>query len=141
MAYCAKSAGRRPTGVDKTVGANVKKLRKRCGMTQCRLGEAIGLSFKQIRKYEAGDNRISASVLFGMSVALDVPIEAFYEGIPMVECSTLPIASSEARELGALFSNIDKPAERRAFLRLVKEISKSQLFSPCPGDWDRVLRP
>ncbi len=48
-------------------------------MTQEKLGEAIGLSFQQIQKYERGSNRILASRLFDLARALDVPVEFFFD--------------------------------------------------------------
>jgi transcriptional regulator with XRE-family HTH domain len=49
------------------------------GITQGDLGDKIGLTFQQIQKYERGANRISASRLFEISRALDVPITFFFE--------------------------------------------------------------
>ncbi|HAE02329.1 MAG TPA: hypothetical protein DCG04_12950, partial [Rhodospirillaceae bacterium] len=61
MAQQHKGTRRQPTDVDKLVGANVKRLRRARKVTQAQLGQDIGLSFKQVRKYESGENRISAS--------------------------------------------------------------------------------
>lgn len=129
MTQPAKGAGRKPTDIDRIVGANVKALRKQCGLTQVDLGDAVGLSFKQIRKYESGENRISASVLFLMSKALEKPVSAFYDGIQTVQTDPIPVHSDEARELGMLFASIPKKHERKALLRLVTEISRSPIFS------------
>lgn len=49
------------------------------GMSQEKLGEAIGLTFQQVQKYERGLNRISASRLFDISKVLEVPIGFFFE--------------------------------------------------------------
>jgi len=61
-----------PNPVDKYVGSRVRMRRIMLGMSQERLGEALGLTFQQIQKYETGANRISAGRLFEIAAALDV---------------------------------------------------------------------
>ena len=77
------SRGRTPDGspnpIDVYVGARVKMRRTLLGMSQEKLGEAIGLTFQQVQKYERGLNRISASRLFDISKVLEVPIGFFFE--------------------------------------------------------------
>jgi transcriptional regulator with XRE-family HTH domain len=51
-------------------------------MSQERLGEALGLTFQQVQKYERGTNRVGASRLFDLSRVLDVPIAFFYDDMP-----------------------------------------------------------
>ena len=53
-------------------------------MSQQKLGEALGLTFQQVQKYENGANRISASRLQQISETFQVPIEFFFEGGPQV---------------------------------------------------------
>ena len=50
-------------------------------MTQQQLGDAVGIKFQQIQKYETGMNRVSASRLYDISTALDVPVSFFFEGV------------------------------------------------------------
>jgi transcriptional regulator with XRE-family HTH domain len=50
-------------------------------MSQERLGDALGLTFQQVQKYERGVNRVGASRLFDLSRILDVPINYFYENM------------------------------------------------------------
>ena len=52
------------------------------GMSQERLGEALGLTFQQVQKYERGVNRVGASRLFDLSRVLDVPISFFFDDMP-----------------------------------------------------------
>jgi len=54
-------------------------------MTQEGLGKAIGLTYQQVQKYEAGSNRVAASVLFTVARALDAPITYFYDGLESAE--------------------------------------------------------
>jgi transcriptional regulator with XRE-family HTH domain len=67
--------------VDIHVGARVRARRKLLGMSQTDLGDAIGLSFQQVQKYENATNRISASRLYELSRVLDVPVEHFFEDL------------------------------------------------------------
>ncbi len=74
---------RRPSPVDVHVGEQVRQRRKLLGMTQTDLGDALGLTFQQVQKYERGANRISASRLCDLSRVLDVPIDYFFEDVPI----------------------------------------------------------
>ena len=64
----------RPRPVDVHVGSRVRLRRTMLGMSQEKLGAAIGLTFQQVQKYERGANRIGASRLFELSKVLDVPV-------------------------------------------------------------------
>lgn len=70
-----------PHPVDVHVGKRVRHRRWLVGMTQQQLAEKVGIKFQQIQKYETGANRVSASRLWDISEALDVPISFFFEGL------------------------------------------------------------
>ena len=72
----------RPNPIDVHVGSRVRLRRTLLGMSQERLGEALGLTFQQVQKYERGVNRVGASRLFDLSRVLDVPISFFYDDLP-----------------------------------------------------------
>ncbi len=72
----------KPRPVDIHVGARVRLRRTLLGMTQTGLGDAIGLTFQQVQKYERGTNRISASRLFELARVFDVSVEYFFEDMP-----------------------------------------------------------
>ena len=86
----------RPSPVDVHVGARIRLRRTLMGMSQERLGDALGLTFQQVQKYERGVNRVGASRLFDLSRILDVPISFFYDNMP----DSMPGVSQPAR--GAL---------------------------------------
>jgi len=50
-------------------------------MTQQQLGDKVGITFQQIHKYETGANRISASRMWGIAAALEVPVTFFFDGL------------------------------------------------------------
>ncbi len=66
------------------------------GMSQEKLGDALGVTFQQVQKYEKGTNRIGASRLQQISRTLDVPPAFFFEGAPSFEA----IASLEPGHMG-----------------------------------------
>src|SRR3954464_277910 len=72
----------RPSPIDVHVGGRVRLRRTLLGMSQEKLGEAIGLTFQQVQKYERGVNRVGASRLFDLSRVLDVPISFFFDDMP-----------------------------------------------------------
>ena len=67
--------------VDVHVGKRVRHRRWMLGVTQQQLAERVGIKFQQIQKYETGMNRISASRLWDIAEALDVPVSFFFEGL------------------------------------------------------------
>ncbi len=78
----SKPTSRRgPHPIDVHVGSRVRLRRNLLGMSQEKLGRAIGLTFQQIQKYERGVNRVGASRLFHLGLALDVPVSFFFEDL------------------------------------------------------------
>jgi len=67
--------------VDVHVGQRIRRRRWMLGITQQQLGDAVGIKFQQIQKYETGMNRVSASRLYDIATALDVPVAFFFEGV------------------------------------------------------------
>src|ERR1700730_16548803 len=71
-----------PNPTDKHVGSRVRMRRMMLGMSQEKLGDALGLTFQQVQKYEKGKNRIGARLLQQMSQFLQAPLAFFFEGAP-----------------------------------------------------------
>ncbi len=71
-----------PNSVDKHIGQRMQLRRNILGMSQKSLAEKCGVTFQQIQKYEVADNRISASRLFDVSLALETPVSFFFFGLP-----------------------------------------------------------
>ena len=121
-----------PDPVDQVVGKRVRTRRTLLGMSQEKLGEAIGLTFQQVQKYERGMNRISASKLWAMSNVLEVPVTYFFETIldadegAVDECATISGAQSidvlnrrETLELVRAYSRV-APESAAGLLALAK---------------------
>lgn len=108
----------KPNPVDVHVGGRVRLRRTLLGMSQEKLGEAIGLTFQQVQKYERGANRIGASRLWDLSRVLECPISFFFE--EMAENT----ASSSPRNLNVESPDIEPPENdpmaKRETLELVR---------------------
>lgn len=84
--------------VDAHVGQLLRHRRWLAGLTQQQLGDAVGIKFQQIQKYETGMNRISASRLWELSRALDVPVSFFFEGLMPAPDDMMDGSSAESGE-------------------------------------------
>lgn len=95
----------RANPIDSHVGSRIRMRRTLLGMSQERLGDALGLTFQQVQKYERGVNRVGASRLYDLSRVLDVPISFFYDDMPE------GVGSPLGRRAGALggFADAQEP--------------------------------
>ena len=125
-----------PNPVDKYVGSRVRMRRIMLGMSQEKLGEALGLTFQQVQKYEKGTNRVGASRLQQISEILQVPVSFLFEGGPSGAVSganfsegTSPayvsdfLATSEGLALTRAFTRITDAKLRRSIVELVEQIA------------------
>jgi transcriptional regulator with XRE-family HTH domain len=80
MTKAKPGSNRSPRPIDAHVGSRVRVRRGLMSMSQTDLGEALGISFQQIQKYEKGMNRIGASRLQQIADVLQVPVAWFFEG-------------------------------------------------------------
>lgn len=117
--------------VDLHVGKRLRHRRWMTGMTQQQLANAVGIKFQQIQKYESGANRISASRLYDLSVALDVNVSFFFEGLdadeePATDAALKPdlFTDKETLELVRAYYALDEMPRRR-LLELTKALSQS----------------
>ena len=106
--------------VDVHVGQRVRQRRWMVGMTQQQLGNKVGIKFQQIQKYETGTNRISASRLWDIASALDVPVSFFFEGLeghishPSASHGDI-LTDKEALDLVRAYYSIPETQRRRLF--------------------------
>jgi transcriptional regulator with XRE-family HTH domain len=87
----------KPHPVDIHVGTRVRQCRTLLGMTQTGLGDALGLTFQQVQKYERGANRVGSSRLYDLSRVFDVPVGFFFDDMP-----TAMATSSQAKRRGRI---------------------------------------
>jgi transcriptional regulator with XRE-family HTH domain len=126
--------GIQPT--DKYVGQRVRMRRLMLGMSQTKLGDALGLTFQQVQKYEKGTNRISASRLQQIASIQQVPVTFFFEGAPRVPrqdeaptAAAFPqylsdyLATSDGLQLTKAFMQIPDAKLRRSIVSLVEQLA------------------
>jgi transcriptional regulator with XRE-family HTH domain len=77
--------------IDAHVGSRLRLRRLLLGISQEKLGGALGLTFQQIQKYERGANRVGASRLYDLSIALDVPVSYFFADMPEETAAVMPV--------------------------------------------------
>ena len=114
----AKSDTGRPDPVDSHVGSRVRLRRTLRGMSQEKLGNAVGLTFQQIQKYERGLNRIGSSRLYQFSKVLDVPVAFFFDEMPG-DMGSQPSLASQVQQ-----ATYDENMSRRETLELVRAYYK-----------------
>jgi transcriptional regulator with XRE-family HTH domain len=129
-----------PNPIDVHVGTRVRLRRNMLGLSQEKLGEAIGLTFQQVQKYERGANRIGASRLLELSDVLGVPISFFYDETDPVHAPPVPTGFEESPqevydsdplrrretvELIGAYYDIEDASVRRRLLDLAKALAAS----------------
>jgi transcriptional regulator with XRE-family HTH domain len=131
-----------PSPIDVHVGSRVRLRRTLLGLSQEKLGEAVGLTFQQIQKYERGANRIGASRLFEFSRILDVPVSFFFDDMgervpaaadpggglsdqPQGPLEPDPLTRRETLELVRAYYRISSPQVRKRLFELAKSLGAS----------------
>lgn len=124
-----------PHPVDVHVGVRMRLRRNMLGLSQEKLGEALGLTFQQVQKYERGANRIGASRLLEIARVLDVPVAFFYDDVDPVRAPPIPegfveatnsgedhFRSEESIDLVASYYAIRSDTVRRRLFQLVRAL-------------------
>lgn len=139
MSEAANEEG--PDPIDRHVGTRIRGRRVGMRISQTKLGQAIGVTFQQIQKYESGANRVGASNLFRIARTLRVEVSFFFEGLgdeyatsprsaspglaepPPPTFDMNPMGSREALELIHNYFRIGDPLVRRRLFQLVRTLS------------------
>lgn len=140
-AHTLSRRGEGPNPIDVHVGARLRLRRTLLGLSQEKLGEAVGITFQQLQKYERGSNRISASRLYNLSQVLGVPVSYFFDDMPLPDSTTSLAAASpqsetdefesmarrETLELVRAYYRIEDPAVRKRTFDLVKALGGDKI--------------
>jgi len=141
-AHTLSRRGEGPNPIDIHVGARLRLRRTLLGLSQEKLGEAVGITFQQLQKYERGSNRISASRLYNLSQVLGVPVSYFFDDMPSpdsVEAEALvdlppsetdefeSMARRETLELVRAYYRIEDPSVRKRTFDLLKALGGDKL--------------
>jgi transcriptional regulator with XRE-family HTH domain len=128
-----------PDPIDRYVGSRVRARRVGIRLSQTKLGEAIGVTFQQVQKYENGTNRIGASNLFKIAKTLGVDVAYFFEGVHEIADSMLtdspevplagikedPLTSRDAIELMHNYYRVKDANVRKRLAQFVKTLAHS----------------
>jgi transcriptional regulator with XRE-family HTH domain len=134
-AHTLSRRGEGPNPIDVHVGARLRLRRTLLGLSQEKLGEAVGITFQQLQKYERGSNRISASRLYNLSQVLGVPVAYFFDDLAAPDGQPqLPLPETlegdefesmtrrETLELVRAYYRIDDTAVRKRTFDLLKAL-------------------
>src|SRR5579872_4865318 len=149
-----RQKGEKPNPIDIHVGSRVRLRRNMLGLSQEKLGEAIGLTFQQVQKYERGANRVGASRLHELSRVLDVPVSFFFDDTDPVRAPAIPggfaeppaeafesdpLRRRESIELVEAYYAIDDVAVRRRLFDLAKALA-AESAEGVAGQPDRPIK-
>lgn len=125
---------------DAQVGTRLKKRRQELGMSQEALGNAFGVTFQQVQKYEKGTNRMGSSRLAQAASILKVPPTYFFETIdggrkrvarvdgdvPDTDEVFKFLRTSDGAALAKAFQKITGSEKRRSIVRLVQVLADEE---------------
>ena len=128
-----------PDPIDRYVGSRVRARRVGIRLSQTKLGEAIGVTFQQVQKYENGTNRIGASNLYKIGKTLGVDVAYFFEGVQEIADSLMPdmpegplagikedpLTSRDAIEMMHNYFRVKDPNVRKRLTQFVKTLAQS----------------
>lgn len=126
------------TDVDRLVGLRITALRKARGLSQTALGNAVGVTFQQVQKYEKGQNRVGAGRLREIARLLEVPVSAFFEDSANPDSPQEDVFgflnAQGAVELLRAYTQITDDQMRRDVLALVRSAARlAHLRLTTPG--------
>jgi len=113
-----------PHPTDIHVGQKVREARIAHGMSQTQLGNALGVSFQQVQKYEKGSNRIGSSRLWDVCRIFNTPVSYFFEGLAGKQPADDPL-SSRAIKLAREIDQLSNDDVKTHFLKLIRSYSKA----------------
>jgi transcriptional regulator with XRE-family HTH domain len=138
-AKSGRGHGRGIGPIDAHVGARLRQRRTLLGITQTRLGEAVGVTFQQVQKYENGTNQNSASQLFGLSRVLNVPVEYFFNDMPAPVAVSSPAQGGDKAKKPPRYE--PDPMAKRETMELVRAYFKIEDANIRDGlrEWTEIL--
>lgn len=128
-------AGKKLNAVDVHIGSRIRMRRMMLGMSQEKLGDALGLTFQQVQKYEKGTNGVRGSRMVAIASALKAPVSFFFEGAPGHD--SLPteviddvtqgfLASRGGLALAGAFMRIEHGEGRSALINMANALADAQ---------------
>lgn len=132
-----------PNPIDVHVGSRIRLRRMMLSMSQEKLGDALGITFQQVQKYEKGTNRVGASRLQHIATILGVPVGFFFEDAPNTPQEAQGLAeagvsdyvvdflsTSQGLQLNRSFMKIRDPKVRQKVVELVQAMGAGSDSEP-----------
>ena len=120
------------TAIDEEIGSRIRERRHELGLPQSHVAELVGITFQQLQKYEAGQNRVAAATLMRLASALLVDPSDLLPGAPKrgkaggVRAAKATPEDGMALQLQHAFSRIKSLRERRIILDLAKRLGSDR---------------
>jgi transcriptional regulator with XRE-family HTH domain len=118
---------RSPDPIDVEVGLNLRRARRDRGMSQAEVGDALGITFQQVQKYERGANRVSASMLVKAARFLGIRAADLLPPDDKAKASDALLRrlfdTPAAGKAVEAYCAIPNPALRRTVLRLMRALA------------------
>ena len=126
-----KQQPKQVTAAEKLIGERIAAFRKMRGISQGALGEAVGVTFQQVQKYEKGTNRASAGRLQQMAGVLGVPLISFFDDVagedgPVQGEILSGLKQHGAADLLRVYTSIRSPELRRSLLQIARELAGTE---------------
>lgn len=129
--------------IDEHIGQRIQLRRVMMGMSQKDLANICGITFQQIQKYETAGNRVAASRLFELSVALETPVSFFFCGLPghierMPRNGHLPktpvrdsgaadpLSKNETLQLINLYWKLPNDSQREIVMKMLRALNEQE---------------
>jgi len=110
---------------DVALGRRLRHHRDAAHLTQAQVGQAIGVTFQQLQKYENGVNRIAASRLYALARTLGVSVGQLIDEATMVyPLSDDARLQHEIDLLADVVRSIDSPRDRALLIALAREMAR-----------------
>jgi transcriptional regulator with XRE-family HTH domain len=119
---------KKPDQRDIEVARRMRAVRLEKGLSQEKLGNALGLTFQQVQKYENGTNRIAAGRLHKIAEILGVPVAVLFGTPSPTDASSESLLElidhAAALRLVRAYARISSPKLRLALATLAEEIAQ-----------------
>ena len=124
---------RRNPAFELVIGARIRAARVAARMSQTTLGAAVGVTFQQVQKYESGKDRVSASALQGIAVALGVHPGSFFDAdTPVPERNIVDVRASV--KIGERIQRVRDPGVVKRLLALIDLLADAEDDVEQPAD-------
>ncbi len=129
-----------PDDRDRVIGERLRAYRDINGLSQTELGEAIGVTFQQVQKYERGKNKVSVSRLIDICKILNTPLMNFLTGLDNTANAQIiaisdvkqdrliqdPDRNKEIAELLKIYNSVDTSEDRKEILNVLRALASAK---------------